>query len=808
MDYAKYAYLKVKELEDLKTTSNQNPKADTIEFSSGLLNMQVLDISTYACGSVSCFGKTYLQNKLIISASQVGKIQIELLVNNIAVCSEEREVDIGENQFIIMKTYTPEVASVLDISVRIKLLSQNYSCIFVSNMLILWGDVYASENLTAIHTRVLNLSDTTLISYNENQRIFFTDANIKEQSLSQSDFKFLASGISHCFAVHKTTQEIYFFRVDASGNLFYSKYSDIANETKIDEDVSVVFARQCVSACQEDILVCYIKQGKPVFRCMTNNTIGSATYFKLPSGDYTDIDIVDAPELSNMIVVCTHKNLSNYILQSNNGADISNFVETLNSSCFFTVKRYARVFGDTDNTLSALKTNILFTFKKTMVNYQDFLNNKTVGRLSAKINATTSIYAIAPEVEVNYSLSFEQTQKYVEGEYRVAYGGDCANWQPATYNLLGDGSLNDPSNILSKWPFNLIKPCLINKGEFLGYLNPNDYSLFEDGSPADITNTDYDVMVEFPKIYYKISTDWDGVISITNCTKLFTTIEISNKPKEGYVCYSHMRKGVVYDKIYVSAYENFCYDKILHGCSGAEAKSHVNHEEVFHNITTYRNSQYTTLNYHFTTYLQLLGLLLFKEYNGKNTYGNGAGTNTNCYKPTGLYDKAGMYYGVLDDNLSGHKIFGLENVFNNSTTHMDGMLIDNDYGYLLYDPTNPDCELNFLGTNYKKYVLELQAKPMSGYVQGFYADTAHGFLPIMRHALKSQGQPYYFSQMAIHIAEDYYYPTDVKNLPLMIMSYGGRDVNVAGSLFVYQDCQNYYLGNHSERLICYPNLNN
>ena len=51
--------------------------------------------------------------------------------------------------------------------------------------------------------------------------------------------------------------------------------------------------------------------------------------------------------------------------------------------------------------------------------------------------------------------------------------------------------------------------CLFKDGGVVvGYLNPNNYAQFEDGSAADITSgTDGDVMVEFPKMYIKISRD-------------------------------------------------------------------------------------------------------------------------------------------------------------------------------------------------------------------------------------------------------------------------------------------------------------
>ena len=51
--------------------------------------------------------------------------------------------------------------------------------------------------------------------------------------------------------------------------------------------------------------------------------------------------------------------------------------------------------------------------------------------------------------------------------------------------------------------FNKIKPCLFKNGAVVGYLNPDNFAQFEDGSVADITSGDAgDVMIEIPKTGY------------------------------------------------------------------------------------------------------------------------------------------------------------------------------------------------------------------------------------------------------------------------------------------------------------------
>ena len=54
--------------------------------------------------------------------------------------------------------------------------------------------------------------------------------------------------------------------------------------------------------------------------------------------------------------------------------------------------------------------------------------------------------------------------------------------------------------------FNKIKPCLFKNGAVVGYLNPDNFAQFADGTAADITSgNNGDVMIEIPKTGYKIS---------------------------------------------------------------------------------------------------------------------------------------------------------------------------------------------------------------------------------------------------------------------------------------------------------------
>ena len=123
-----------------------------------------------------------------------------------------------------------------------------------------------------------------------------------------------------------------------------------------------------------------------------------------------------------------------------------------------------------------------------------------------------------------------------------------ADSNPATCCSYADDAVNmqSGSSANAQWQeFFGYKPCLFKNGQVVGYLNPNDYSKFENGGSADITSGNAgDVMIEFPR---------RGI----RCVKDGTTIRISmtdapNDPDFKY--YAHQRGTVSKDAFYIGAY--------------------------------------------------------------------------------------------------------------------------------------------------------------------------------------------------------------------------------------------------------------
>ena len=123
-----------------------------------------------------------------------------------------------------------------------------------------------------------------------------------------------------------------------------------------------------------------------------------------------------------------------------------------------------------------------------------------------------------------------------------------ADSNPATCCSYADDAVNMQSGASAnaQWQeFFGYKPCLFKNGQVVGYLNPNDYSKFENGGAADITSGDAgDVMIEFPRRGIRCVKDGDTIrISMTDAP---------NDPDFKY--YAHQRGTVSKDAFYIGAY--------------------------------------------------------------------------------------------------------------------------------------------------------------------------------------------------------------------------------------------------------------
>ena len=314
---------------------------------------------------------------------------------------------------------------------------------------------------------------------------------------------------------------------------------------------------------------------------------------------------------------------------------------------------------------------------------------------------------VAPVEGTIYGIKIDTTNSSPEGA--VTYVDNAIGSVPASGN---NGFFNGGS-WLDKFPFNQIKPCLFKDGVVQYYLNPNDYTKKEDGSPADITSgADGNVMIEFPKIYWNIK-------------KIGTEIYIRYSDKrisEQYKCWAHMRGTTEKDKVYISAYLGNLSNGVLQSLSG---KAPV----VSQTITALRNASaqngenYQQMGYYQVLMLQILYLVMFKDRNSQSALGSGYATSNASRTTTGKTNTKGLYFGETTGK-QNMKLFGIEDVWGNARYFADGIYLSESLNMFLGTHNFNDDAVGY--TN----VGVVNESPTNSYTVDIIGTTELGFLPL------------------------------------------------------------------------------
>lgn len=291
---------------------------------------------------------------------------------------------------------------------------------------------------------------------------------------------------------------------------------------------------------------------------------------------------------------------------------------------------------------------------------------------------------------------------------------DLNDSNPVTCGSYADDAVGMPSGktqeAITAWQdFFGYKPCLFKDGQVVGYLNPNDYSKFEDGNPADITSGDAgDVMVEFPRRGIKISKS-GKVITVTMTDE-------QNNPEFTY--YAHSRSDVDVDFFYLGVYFGFSKDGRLRSLSNTTKTSQL-YVEDYRNIAHANGNRYEQMTYYQWIYIQVMYLL---EFGGNLDSQSSIGIGYNQYEPlSGKLDNMGLIYGS-DSSDDYVKLFGIENIWALCNTFIDGCSMDSDnIVYTANDNFNNDR------TGYTKHQSYTYSR--NGFINDVVGTSEVGFFP-------------------------------------------------------------------------------
>lgn len=290
---------------------------------------------------------------------------------------------------------------------------------------------------------------------------------------------------------------------------------------------------------------------------------------------------------------------------------------------------------------------------------------------------------------------------------------DLADENPESCLTYTDGAIGMTGGS-SDWVkvFN-IKPCLFKDGQVVGYLNPNNYAQFEDGSStADITSgTSGDVMVQFPRMGIKFTkTDTTLLIQLTTATN-----------EEGYSYLAHTRGNEDRNFFYLGAYKSYKASDKLRSLSGKVFTQDNTSLTSYRGVAQANGDGYELMAYFQVLLIQVMYVIAYKNLNSQVALGMGL-VNGESVLPTGGTNSKGLNYGE-STGTEQMKLFGLEDFWGNAPTFVDGIYVNSSYSLLLGTDN-----FSSVGTGYDTYGTVVTFGSQSTYISDIYGGNETGFI--------------------------------------------------------------------------------
>ncbi len=255
------------------------------------------------------------------------------------------------------------------------------------------------------------------------------------------------------------------------------------------------------------------------------------------------------------------------------------------------------------------------------------------------------------------------------------------------------------------------KPCLLKNGVVQGYLNPNDFTKFENGQSADITSGNAgDVMIKFPRMGVKIGTSGNIV-----------TISMTDNPNDpNFKYYAHQGGNTDKDAFYLGAYKGYETGGRLRSLSGKAPTTNRN-IGFMRNIAKANGSGYDQSAFYQLIFRQVMYLLKYKNLNSQTKIGRGFVDGNSGKHNSGGTDKRGMDYGSTNGK-EQMKLFGIEDFWGNVWEWIDGLFCNSTRNIM-----TATQNFNDNGSGYKNNG-QGATQNLSGWISKIQGTTDTGFI--------------------------------------------------------------------------------
>ena len=689
MNYGKSAYLKVVELEkklnsfDTKSTSETNflefDKTKIGETLNGKTTISFPNIELYA-GKEICF-----QIKICVSSNQTDTLKTSINLDKTSIHEEQFSVQSGSSEHIVIKTFCATVSKTQSLELVFENSSENNIVTIENIKLIIMGLSTVLGN-DLIQMNALVFSDKALISFIDSGRLLYQICNLSPENINQDKFIFYSNALSHCFMNtenEQTKENIGLLIVDQDKTLKLAFPFSNKQELTIDQNVSFVCGTKLENH-NDDNIIAYIKNGEIYYATINAGRVLKSRKLSFLKGTFKEISIATEDNSEYVYLIVTKEDNSSYILHSVIEADTGKFVDFVKAKYSFSVQKYIDMELADKKTIEHLKISHKFIANPYTV-YDKFISEKAVSKLKIKMQMENTTYTGGDDDTILYGVKLDKSNPV--GHSWATYTDDAVGFDKAYMDFDNDRFVSNGWE--DRWPYSEIRPCLydIKKASVIGYLKKNDFTKYENGRNANLTDKENSIVaIEFPKIYMKVSSDEN-----------YNYIQISNKALDGFYCRSHETAGGVSDHVYVSAYPGpgpeFETDGAYYFYSGMEY-SFTTTKSFYKSDTPMRafGNKFSCISYPFHILVCSLFAIMFKSTDCRKALGVGfTETPEHCY--VGELNKKGMFYGK---RTSGHtKLFGLEDYYGLAMTFCPGLLTRTLTKFSWNDPTKNSPLLSY-----------------------------------------------------------------------------------------------------------------
>ena len=328
-----------------------------------------------------------------------------------------------------------------------------------------------------------------------------------------------------------------------------------------------------------------------------------------------------------------------------------------------------------------------------------------------------------------------------------------ADSNPATCCSYADDAVDMPSGKTSEaidaWQkFFGYKPCILRNGTVLGYLNPNDYSKYTNGSAADEKSGD-DVMVEFPRRGLRVSKSGSKI-----------TISMTEDPDDpDFKYYAHTKGTSKVNYFYLGAYPNCITSLSLETPIYAKLystqmpyRAEVISLEQARQSAKNRGDGYWIMTWFQWTFIQCMFLLQFKNTSCQNALGYGEIFDVMDDLPSdqhrsGICDTAGLFNGASNTS-TRLKAFGLEELWGiRGRVYADGITVKDEPSHWsqpeggIYVKLD-NCDFEDFNTDTWTRVSDTIDR-LGGYVHKCNGSSEAAFIPIQSSDSNGSATTYY-----------------------------------------------------------------